>query len=140
MRSIVLLLLLTPLAGCDGRPDSGSGPRHGGRYQGIGTYPAGTLWSRQQADRSRDPASATIADDEQVIVVVDSSTGEVRQCGNLSGYCIRTNPWSGAAAPARLTAHAADVAREAEQTRSPEMTDAANDLNAAADAGAARGR
>ncbi len=36
---------------------------------------------------------AGLADDEQVIVVVDSDTGEIRQCGALSGYCVGMRPW-----------------------------------------------
>ncbi len=35
---------------------------------------------------------AGLADDEQVIVVVDSDTGEIRQCGALSGYCVGLRP------------------------------------------------
>jgi hypothetical protein len=51
--------------------------------------------------------------------VVDTETGEVRECGDLSGTCAAFNPWtraiaSGQAAPVALTAHAADLAREAE--------------------------
>jgi len=66
---------------------------------------------------SADPAAATIADDEHVIVVIDSHTGEVRQCGDHSGYCVAMNPWNGAgsgvpALPAKLVKHAADLAAE----------------------------
>ncbi|MEO6040308.1 MAG: hypothetical protein ABIP41_00215 [Croceibacterium sp.] len=59
-----------------------------------------------------DPAAATIADDEHVIVVVDSITGEVRQCGDHSGYCVAMKPWSGGSSPAMLSKHAADLAAE----------------------------
>jgi len=67
------------------------------------------------SDPPNDPAAATIADDEHVIVVVDSRTGEVRQCGDHSGYCVRFDPWQerGApVAPVRLSKHAADLATE----------------------------
>jgi ABC-type amino acid transport substrate-binding protein len=66
-----------------------------GRYGGLGVYPAGQGWARVAVSgQPADPAAAKTADDEHVIVVVDSKTGEVRQCGDLSGYCIAMNPWS----------------------------------------------
>jgi hypothetical protein len=74
-----------------------------------------------------DPAAARIADDEHVIVVVDSHTGEVRQCGDYSGACIAMNPWarngSPNAAPIRLTKHAADLAAEDEANAQALATD-----------------
>jgi hypothetical protein len=110
MRLIPLLLLAFCVAGCGGRADSGPVPRHGGRYVGIGIYAPNAMWQRLAgAAPSEDRAAATLRDDEQVIVVVDSQTGEIRQCGNLSGHCIRMNPWSGQPAPARVTQHAADI-------------------------------
>ncbi|HMG47228.1 MAG TPA: hypothetical protein VK614_07190 [Allosphingosinicella sp.] len=110
MRLFGLLLLTACLAGCGGRADSGPAARHGGRYVGIGIYSPGAMWQRLAGvEQSRDAAGATLDDDEQVIVVVDSQTGEVRQCGNLSGHCIRMNPWSGQPAPARLTGHRAEL-------------------------------
>ena len=115
IRLIGLLLLTACLAGCGGRADSGPGPRHGGRYVGIGIYSPGAMWQRLAGTpASRDESAATLRDDEQVIVVVDSQTGEIRQCGNLSGHCIRMNPWSGQQVPAaRLTEHRDAVERDA---------------------------
>lgn len=111
MRLFGLLLLAACLGGCGEASEPGHGARHGGRYVGIGIYAPGALWQRMvAANRSEDAAAATLRDDEQIIVTVDSRTGEVRQCGNLSGHCIRMNPWSGQqAAPVRLTEHAADI-------------------------------
>jgi hypothetical protein len=110
MRLIPLLLFTVCVAGCGGRADSGPGPRHGGRYVGIGIYSPNAMWQRLAgAVRSEDQAAATLRDDEQVIVVVDSQTGEIRQCGNLSGHCIRMNPWSGQPAPARVIEHRAEL-------------------------------
>lgn len=116
MRLPLILAACLALSGCGDGPGPQPGPHHGGRYIGIGTYPAGRLWSRQaQAAQPRVPAAATIADDEQIIVTVDSRTGEVRQCGNLSGHCIASNPWSRDEAGAvNLTEHAADLDGEAE--------------------------
>ena len=109
------------LAGCQERADdadAGAG-RHG-RYIGIGTYAAGELWAKMaQPDMPRDAATATTADDEHVIVVVDSQTGEIRECGDYSGRCISMNPWTKGIAPAhvapvKLTKHASDLAAEAQ--------------------------
>lgn len=109
--STLILAAMTGLAGCDHESGPGPGAHHGGRYLGIGTYSAGRLWSRMSgAAAPADPARATIADDEQIIVTVDSRTGEVRQCGNLSGHCVASNPWqSGAGSGVNLSIHAADL-------------------------------
>jgi hypothetical protein len=49
-------------------------------------------------------------DDQVVIVVADSHTGELRACGDLTGYCIGFNPWrqplaAAQTAPIQLVAH-----------------------------------
>lgn len=111
------LILAAGLSACDQQPAVDAAPQTSrGRYAGIGTYPAGQLWSHMAVSaQPTNAASARIDDDSQIIVVVDSVTGEVRQCGDLSGYCIGMNPWTGApgsAAPVGLTIHAADLARE----------------------------
>lgn len=115
MRKLGLILIAaTSLCGCNGGAETSYGPHRGGRYQGVGIYMPGALW-REQAGGGHpaDASAATLADDEQVIVVVDSQTGEIRQCGNLSGRCIAYNPWAGTPAPVRLTAHAADLEEDA---------------------------
>ena len=65
-----------------------------------------------------DSAAAKLEVDEHVIVVVDSHTGEVRQCGDYSGVCVVMNPWTGPgsrnAMPVRLKKHAANIAAEAQ--------------------------
>ena len=107
------------LAACGLVDDEQQTASHHGRYLGIGVYEAGRMWSRMvRANRAADPAAATTADDEKVIVVVDSHSGEVRQCGNLTGYCIGMNPWAGPlgreqGAPIGVTEHAADLDRQA---------------------------
>ena len=104
------------LAGCQPKNGGAAWAPHGtGRYAGIGVDPTGMQWSKiAVSSRSQDPAAARTSDDEHVIVVVDSQTGEIRQCGNLSGYCIGLNPWSKALGssetePVRLTAHASSA-------------------------------
>lgn len=65
-----------------------------------------------------DAAAAKLEDDKHIIVVVDSHTGEVRQCGDFSGVCVAMNPWaregSRSATPVKLKKHAADLAAEDE--------------------------
>jgi hypothetical protein len=100
---------LLALAGCQKPAASPQGATAHGRYLGVGVYEPGPMW--RQIARSGAPAgaaAATLKDDEQVIVVVDSKTGEVRQCGNLSGVCIGMNPWTAAATPtpANMLKHA----------------------------------
>ena len=106
------------LSGCDQQgPVSGPGPKSQGRYAGIGTYDAGRLWGQLAGiEASKNAAAATPGDDEHVIVVIDSHTGEVRQCGDYSGVCVAMNPWAGrgsrSATPVKLKKHAADLAAE----------------------------
>ena len=116
------LLATAALCGCDQQAATNEQqdvvPR--GRYVGIGTYPANRLWAHIALPKQEKPAASAAAntkDDGQLIVVVDSMTGEVRQCGNLSGFCIGMNPWTGAlpaaqAGPVTLTKHEADLQRE----------------------------
>ena len=100
----------------------GNGPR--GRYVAVGLYSPGQMWAHLKpapapAEPPADPDAATLADDEQIIVVMDSATGELRQCGNLSSHCIGFNPWAkplGAtqSAPVQLLKHAQQLHEEAE--------------------------
>ena len=93
-----------------------------GRYIGIGIYSANELWAhlvQKEAPKGaapKNPQAALLADDSEIIVTVDSKTGEVRQCGNYSGHCIGSNPWQAEAAgwPAALDKHASDLERERE--------------------------
>ena len=126
MRLCSLLILAACLSGCHGSPaynNSTEATEHhrGGRYLGIGVYPVGNLWQHlAPPSRNADPHAATLQDDTQLIVVVDSNSGEIRQCGNMSGHCIGMNPWAAALAPGRaapvaLDAHQADLDREAQE-------------------------
>ena len=89
-------LVLTAIAvtGCTAKEEATAITTEG-RYQGVGVYDAGAGWARIAVPPAQEvSAKATRADDDHVIVVSDSQTGEVRQCGDLSGYCITLNPWT----------------------------------------------
>lgn len=117
------LFIAAFLPGCGQQPAHNAiePSEHHGRFLGIGVYPASDLWQHLAArDRSTDPHAATLADDTQLIVVVDSNSGEIRQCGNMSGHCIGINPWAaalgqGRAAPVTLDAHQSDLDSEARE-------------------------
>ena len=113
MRSVAAQLLVfgALLSGCQQSPQAAP-PKSQGRFAGIGVFDAGKLWAQMTgAGQSLNAAAASIADDEHIIVVLDSHTGEVRQCGDHSGYCVKMNPWTGsqAALPVKLAKHAADL-------------------------------
>lgn len=77
------------------------------------------MWKQLAGPTPKEAAAARIADDSYVIVAVDSRTGELRQCGNLSGHCIGMNPWSATLtqaqlAPASLAKHAEQLDAEAQ--------------------------
>lgn len=124
MRANLVMLLLTGsiLAGCSQNDEAVNEieamSKSPGRYAGIGAFDAGRMWEQTAgAPASKDSKAATLADDEHIIVVLDSHTGEVRQCGDHSGICVAMNPWSGngapIVAPTPLTKHAADLDAEA---------------------------
>ena len=117
---VLAVLACMALTGCQKKAEApasnlfGSSAR--GRYLGVAVYTPGRMWEQVvRAGAATDAAFATLKDDEQVIVVVDSATGELRQCGNLSGFCIAMNPWSkpAAAVPTALLKHAQQLDDEA---------------------------
>lgn len=117
MQKFVLLAIVCALAGCDQHDASSAGPKSPGRYAGIGTFDAGRLWQEMKGpSMSQDKSAASLADDEHVIVVLDSHTGEIRQCGDHTGFCVAMNPWATgartAATPVILGQHAADLAAQ----------------------------
>jgi hypothetical protein len=121
MRAMPALAILgvVLLGSCDQGADGSSRPPRHGRYAGIGVFAAGDLWQRMVLPKQAGGAAlAKTADDEHVIVVVDSDSGEIRECGDLTGYCVSMNPWTRALAPEQktpvaLSAHAADLAAAA---------------------------
>ena len=90
-------------------PDDAQAAR--GRYAGVGVFDAAPGWHRMaNVPMPTDDKSARIADDDHVIVVIDSRTGEVRECGDHSGFCVALSPWAAGrnapALPVALTSHA----------------------------------
>lgn len=103
-----------------------------GRYVAVGIYAPGVLWEQlapaPAADGAPapDPAGATLKDDDQIIVTLDSASGELRQCGNLSGHCIGFNPWAkplraGQSAPTALQKHMQQLQEEADAAAKAEI-------------------
>ena len=97
--SIVLcaaLVATAALGGCkkaaDGSFEFAGAQHQKGRYEGVGVYSPGGPWARL-ADAQQPNGPAKTANDQAIIVVVDSDTGELRACGDLSGYCVGMNPW-----------------------------------------------
>lgn len=96
MRIVVLGIAIAAtscLAACS--QEGGAITRTHGRFEGVGVYSPGVNWAGLKTARGPQPADvASLADDEHIIVVVDSRTGEIRQCGDLSGFCVSQNPWT----------------------------------------------
>ena len=92
-----------------------------GRFAGIGIYSTDRMWSQLVgAEAPKSPAAARLQDDREVIVVVDTRTGEIRQCGNLSGYCVGMSPWAkplsaAQVGPLSISKHQEELQREDEQ-------------------------
>jgi hypothetical protein len=115
-RLAVLALVLPALAACHRGAGAAwpSGDDPHGRYVGVGIYSPGAAWTRLiQSGRPSSAVAARLADDQAIIVTTDSATGELRACGDLSGYCVGFNPWkaplpASQTAPAPLTVHAAE--------------------------------
>ncbi|MBS0295816.1 MAG: hypothetical protein JSR45_05845 [Proteobacteria bacterium] len=106
--ALACLALATLILGACHSKDGGWSPLGNssrGRYLGVGIYRPEKAWSRL-ADANVGngaAAGARTADDQAVIVLVDSVTGEVRACGDLSGYCIGMNPWRKDLAKSQMT-------------------------------------
>ena len=80
----------------------GLGGKHG-RYSAVGIYQPGESWSKLMADQRTqgDPAAQPLSD-QAIIVLTDSQSGEVRACGDMTGYCVGMNPWKTALTGAHL--------------------------------------
>jgi hypothetical protein len=82
---------------------AGANPAHHGRYVGIGIYGPGVPWTRMvAAQKAKQTPAAVPIDDQAILVVTDSDTGEIRACGDLTGYCIGMNPWNKALVPSQI--------------------------------------
>jgi hypothetical protein len=109
---VAVLALSAGLCACNKMPaDSAtmadgpfSSPQKPGRYLGVGIYTPGQAWSHLvQAQQEPQAGDARLRDDQAIIVVMDSRTGEVRSCGDLTGYCIGMNPWGSPLVESRRT-------------------------------------
>jgi len=126
-----LSLALLMLGGCGARVAGGEdSASHHGRYEGIGVYDAGRGWQHMAAEEKRGDARATFGKDEHVIVTVDTNSGEVRQCGDHSGYCVSMNPWTRGLGPAQQLPVA--LTPEAEEPQSTNLEEADERANSAA--------
>jgi len=113
---VALAAVALGLCGCS-KPnwEDTSADQAGGRgaYAGVGIYGPSRQWTRLIANQqAKDPAAARAIDDQVIIVVENSTTGEVRACGDLTGYCIGMNPWkapllASQITPVKLTQHVA---------------------------------
>lgn len=116
-RRIIAALAVLALGGCQ----QGAAPvdGHAGttRFAGVGVFEAGPGWHHiATAPAPGDPAQAKIADDEHVIVTIDGRSGEIRQCGDHSGYCVAIKAWARPEidqAPSRLARPVDDAATPA---------------------------
>ena len=111
IKIVTIALTVGLLASCGrGWPVDGSSETHG-RYAGVGIYAPTSAWTHLAANQSsKTPTTAKSSDDQVIIVVEDSRTGELRACGDLTGYCIGMNPWKTALAgsqfaPLNMTQH-----------------------------------
>ena len=67
---------------------------HHGRFVGLGIYSPNDQWTKiADSAQTGDGPKARPIDDQAIYVVIDSATGELRACGDLTGYCIGMNPW-----------------------------------------------
>lgn len=110
MRRQALMISVIPalLAGCQRASTESSSDHHGGRYEGVGIATPGDQWSKlADAPKPISDKAATLSDDDYVVFVTDTKTGEVRECGDRSGFCIQLRPWDKQAplAPLPVTEH-----------------------------------
>jgi hypothetical protein len=94
------LVAAAALGGCHKKNDKaedtgvfGWSPGGHGRYLGVGIYSPQDAWTKL-ADVQQPNGKPKTAADQAIIVSVDSATGEMRACGDLSGYCVGMNPWN----------------------------------------------
>jgi hypothetical protein len=123
-RLFAVVAFACSLHACSKPADSAiAGPKKDGRYVGVGIYGPGALWPYLKNGPSEKNAdAATLADDDEIIVVVDTHSGELRQCGNLSGHCIRMNPWGEGKTPVTLSKHRSDLMDEQDTATAANVT------------------
>ena len=107
-------LAVFALCGCDRAATfAGLSDDAHAHYASIGIYAPGESWPRIAGpQQAKSGAPAIPLDDQAIFVVMNSRTGEIRACGDLTGYCIGMNPWKSAliatqVAPIAMKQHAA---------------------------------
>jgi len=121
------------LSGCHKGSDSeadrdpaGQAGRTG--YVGIGIYAPSVAWQRlvdAKAPAPANDATARKVDDQALIVVQNSRTGDIRVCGDMTGYCVGLNPWAkrpGQLAPVNLTDHQPAEAEQADEAEAEKQS------------------
>jgi hypothetical protein len=95
-------------------------------YVGVGIYTPSLAWQRLvEASAQPNAALARKVDDQVVIVVQNSRNGDIRACGDMTGYCVGMNPWArppSQLTPVSLTDH---QPTEEEQAAAQKQTDEA---------------
>ena len=121
MKAVWLAVVFPALClGACNKPGSLESGSERGRFAGVGIYSADRMWSQiAGVEAPKSPGTSRLKDDQEVIVVVDTRTGELRQCGNLSGFCVGMNPWAkplstAQAEPLSVLKHEEDFEREHE--------------------------
>ncbi len=105
-------------------------------YVGVGIYAPSLAWQRlvqAGAQPNVNPALARTVDDQVVIVVQNSRTGDIRACGDMTGYCVGMNLWikpPGQLTPVSVTQHQPSEAEAAAaQKQAEEAESARQDLS-----------
>ena len=139
---VILALAALMLVGCQKKEAAAAvvgakaGPSLRARFVAVGIYSPAETWTQVVGTAVGEsppgpgpgPGPALPADDDEILVVLDSATGEIRQCGNLSGRCLAMNPWAQAidpraVAPTMLLKHAAQLKAEAQAAGEPEQAE-----------------
>jgi hypothetical protein len=103
-------------------------------YVGVGIYTPSVSWQRlveasapTSEQAAPNPALARKIDDQVVIVVQNSRTGDIRACGDMTGYCVGMNPWAkppGQLTPVSLTDHQLTEAEQAAKQKQADEVEA----------------
>jgi len=99
-------------------------------YIAVGIYTPSVVWQRLVEGGAQTQVKETSArkvDDQAIIVVQNSRTGDIRACGDMTGYCVGMNPWAkppGQLTPVSLTDHQPTEAEQAAAQKQANEADA----------------